>query len=86
MEWIASLNAELYTVIGDMSMDNYAVSVDVKLEKKGEAAYIMGRIPYVSQGQVIPPMGYWLKVNTDGQFSLYISMPVLLNGFSKFRQ
>ncbi len=86
IEWLSSLNAEPFTIIGDMNMDNYAVSIDVKLEKKGETAHIMGRIPYIIQGQVIPPMGYCLKVNTNGQFILCSTMPALLAGWSDYRQ
>jgi len=85
IEWRASLNSEPFTVIGDMSLDNYSVSIDVKLDKKAETAYIMGRIPNIRQGQVIPPMGYWLKVNTNGKFALCSTMPALLKGRCNFR-
>lgn len=85
IEWMASLNAEPFTVIGDMSLTDYQVSIDVKLDKKSESAYIMGRIPYVVQSQVIQPMGYWLKVSADGTFALRSTLPALKNGWGQFR-
>jgi len=86
IEWMASLNSEPFTVIGDSSFVNYSISIDVRLENKEESAYLMGRIPYVRQGQVLLPMGYCLKVSTNGDFSLLSTMPALLKGRNDFRK
>lgn len=81
IEWAASLNPEPFTVIGDSSLKDYTISLDVRLENEQEHAYIMGRIPYIIQGQVIPPMGYWLKVSTTGDYSLCSTLPSIKNGW-----
>jgi len=85
IEWAASLNAEPYTVIGDQFMTDYAVKINIKLLNKNEYVYVMGRIPYVRQGQVLPSMGYWLRISTNQEYALCSTLPVIKNGWSKFR-
>lgn len=85
IEWAASLNTEPFTVIGDNTMVDYKIAVDVKLEKITDVAYVMGRIPYVCQGQVVPPMGYWLRVEATGNYELKSTMPAEKTGWADFR-
>jgi galactosylceramidase len=86
IEWAASLNAEPFTVIGDYSLTDYTIKMDVRLEKKGQHAYVMGRIPSIVQGQVLPPMGYWLRLSTLGRYELYSTLPAENNGAAPFRE
>lgn len=81
IEWAASLNPEPFTIIGDTSLSNYTISLDVRLENDKEHVYVMGRIPYIAQGQVVPPMGYWLKISTSGKYTLCSTLPSVKNGW-----
>lgn len=81
IEWAASLNPEPFTLIGDSSLYDYTISLDVRLENENEHAYVMGRVPYIIQGQVVPPMGYWLKISTAGNYNLCSTLPCIKNGW-----
>lgn len=85
-EWRSSLNSDPYTVIGDKYLTDYEISIDVMLPDQEQSAYIMGRIPNVIQGQVIPPMGYWMKVNTNNTYQLCKTDRQLLYRNSPFRE
>ena len=86
IEWLGSLNAEPFTIIGDMAMSDYSVAFDVKLASEKESASVMGRIPNIKQNQVIEPSGYVLKVGGDGKFRLLMTLPEIKNGKSEFRK
>jgi hypothetical protein len=78
IEWHFHLNSEPATLIGDPDMTDYEAAVDVMLEAPGQTAVIYGRVSKVIQHQVQPPMGYWLRVGTDGHWTLGKNMDLLL--------
>jgi O-glycosyl hydrolase len=78
IEWHFHLNSEPVTLIGDPDMTDYEAAVDVMLESPRQTATIYGRISKVIQHQIQPPMGYWLRVGTDGRWTLGKNMDLLL--------
>jgi galactosylceramidase len=58
-----------YTIIGDDTWTDYAVSVDVLLTNDA-AAGVMGRVNDVGNGYGCTPKGYYLRVSPDGAYAL----------------
>ena len=81
IEWPSSLNAQPFTIIGDTSLKNYTIKIDIKLEKKGQRAFVMAHIPKVIQNDVLPPPGYWLELNTNGYFRFCITGKPIASGW-----
>jgi hypothetical protein len=67
-EWHFHLNPEPYTILGDMNMKDYEVSVDVQLGDSSQSASVYGRINKVSQTSVEPPMSYWTRMDATGKW------------------
>jgi hypothetical protein len=81
IEWPSSLNAQPFTIIGDTSLKNYTIKIDIKLEKKGQRAFVMAHIPKVIQNDVLPPPGYWLELNTNGYFRFCVTGKSIASGW-----
>ena len=67
-EWHFHLNPEPYSILGDIDMIDYEVSIDVKLTDSCQSASIFGRVNLVSQITVEPPNSYWTKVEANGKW------------------
>jgi len=85
IEWPSSLNAQPFTIIGDTSLKDYKIKIDIKLEKKGQSGFVMGRIPKVIQNDVLPPPGYWLEVNTNGHFRFCVTGKPIAAGWYNWK-
>jgi galactosylceramidase len=59
-----------YTIIGDEHWQDYEVSADIDLENGGWAG-VMGRVNNVGSGYGCVPRGYYLRLDTNGECTLY---------------
>jgi galactosylceramidase len=60
-----------YTILGDATWRDYAVSADVRLAA-GERAGVMGRIVQVGTGYGVIPKGYYFELAADGEARLVV--------------
>jgi galactosylceramidase len=61
-----------YTILGDQNWKDYEVSADVCLDQGGWAG-LLGRVSSTGSGYGCNPKGYYLRVDADGNCSLYAS-------------
>lgn len=80
IEWSQRLNPEPYTMLGDLTMRDYALSIDVLFNRLEQVASVMGRVGKVSQYTIDPPPGYWLRMVADGNWALGRTDPPILQG------
>jgi hypothetical protein len=78
IEWHFHLNSEPVTLLGDMEMADYDMTIDVLLDAPKQSASVYGRVTKVIQHQVQPPMGYWLRVDGEGRWTMGKNMDLLL--------
>ena len=71
IEWPSSLNSQPFTIIGDTLLRNYKIQMDMRLQKKKQSVFLMGRISNVIQNDVLAPPGYCLQLSTNGYYRLY---------------
>ncbi len=82
IEWRHHKNYEPFTVMGDERWKDYEVETETLLGGPGYAT-VMGRVEKVIQTNV-PPMGYWLKVDHQGQWELYRHKDEIAKGKTQF--
>jgi hypothetical protein len=80
-EWHYHLNHEPYTILGDMNMKDYEISIEVQLTEKDQSAAIFGRVNKVSQITVEPPMSYWTRFNANGKWIAGKTTEILLRSW-----
>ncbi len=78
IEWNGHPTPEPYTMIGATAWDNYEVSCDMLAEGNGYIA-LYGRLSK-SSNKAIPPVAYWLKLNTNGIWELKNHSDTLTSG------
>lgn len=78
IEWHFHLNSEPVTLLGDREMADYDMTIDVLLDAPKQSASVFGRVNKVIQHQVQPPMGYWLRVDGEGRWTMGKAMDLLL--------
>ncbi len=78
IEWHFHLNSEPVSLLGDMEMADYDMTIDVLLDAPKQSASVYGRVGKVIQHQVQPPMGYWLRVDGEGRWTMGKNMDLLL--------
>jgi hypothetical protein len=71
-----------YTMIGSTKWRDYEVCCDVYVERSGYAS-LFGRIVSSPQSAE-PPLGYWIKVGTDGRWELGAGTKTLAAGNVSF--
>jgi hypothetical protein len=69
IEWRHHKNFDPFTVMGDERWQDYEVEVETMLGAPGYAS-VMGRVEKVIQTN-LPPLGYWLKVDHLGTWTVY---------------
>ena len=70
IEWPGYSNAEPYTILGDNTMDDYSICIDVLLAGKGQCVDLMGRIKTIPEGKAVRPCAYWLRIESNGTYEL----------------
>ena len=70
VDWLGKYNEAPFTVLGDSTMTDYSISIDVLLTKAGQSVDLMGRIQKMLQWIVIRPRCYWLHIHSDGTYEL----------------
>ncbi|MRR52714.1 MAG: galactosylceramidase, partial [Rhodocyclaceae bacterium] len=82
IEWRHHKNFEPFTVMGDARWSDYAVEVETLLDGSGYAS-VSGRIQRIIQSDE-PPVGYWLKVNHEGEWTLLKHKDAIAEGKTRF--
>jgi galactosylceramidase len=82
IEWRHHKNFDPFTVMGDERWKDYEVEVETMLDGAGYAS-VMGRIEKVIQTNV-PPVGYWLKVDHQGAWTLFRHKDEIAKGKTSF--
>ena len=82
IEWRHHKNFDPFTVMGDERWQDYEVEVETMLGAPGYAS-VMGRVEKVIQTN-LPPLGYWLKVDHLGTWTLYRHQDEIAKGNTSF--
>ncbi len=70
VEWPSHVNPYPYTIIGDMDLKDYSISMDVWLEQPENMAYLYGRVNKVYQNTTTYPLSYYVKWDGKGNWAL----------------
>jgi hypothetical protein len=84
IEWEVGPNPSVETVIGDTAWTDYEVHVAVNITENTGSAKIMGRVMEVHRGNDYPE-GYWFKITTGNNWSLYSGSLKLASGQAGFQ-
>ncbi len=82
IEWRHHKNPEPFTIMGDERWRDYAVEVETLPDRKGYAS-VIGRTQRILQSDA-PPVGYWLQVSTEGEWTLWRHTDELARGKARF--
>ncbi len=82
IEWPLHLNPHPETFLGDIAWKDYAVSVDVRLEREGFVS-LFGRVGKIPQSAALPE-AYWLKLADTGSWELGNAKVPLCSGRANF--
>ena len=82
IEWRHHKNFDPFTIMGDVRWRDYTVEVETLLDGMGYVS-VIGRIQWIKQSDV-PPLGYWLKVNHEGTWTLLRHQDEIARGKTRF--
>ena len=83
IEWEIGQNPSVETLIGDSAWCDYEVHTKVNITENTGSAKIMGRVMEVHRGNEFPE-GYWFKITTGSNWSLYAGSLKLASGKAEF--
>jgi hypothetical protein len=84
IEWEVGPNPSVETVIGDTAWTDYEIQADFNITENTGSAKIMGRVMEVHRGNDYPE-GYWFKITTGNNWTLYSGSHKLASGKAGFQ-